>query len=257
MKRYLTLLEDSGRDWGISPRLVWWIVLLPIVGTVLVALARVNRHFYDLLTMEDGPIEWGQFLFYALACVASAGVALKRFQAGHRWQGLLFAGLALGLFFISGEEIAWGQRIFGLQTPEELKEINHQGEITVHNIRIVQYTLSFVMFLGGVYGLLAYFVDARYHLAQRWSEGQYLFVPPLFTVPCFLVLTAYKLVRLTVLRSSEFTITRYAEWPELCLAFALFLFTALNYRRLAAQAKATSAAVLPGQNAFKVSSKER
>ena len=250
MKRYLTLVEESAREWGVSRRLVWWVVWLPIVGAAFVALARVNRHFYDVLTMEDGPIEWGQFVFYALACGASAGVAIKRFQTGHRWQGLLFAGLALGLLFISGEEIAWGQRIFGLQTPEELKEINHQGEITVHNIRAVQYTLSFVMFLGGLYGMLAYFVDSKYRLAQRWDEGQYLLVPPLFTIPCFLVLTAYKLIRLTILRSSEFTITRYAEWPELCLAFALFLFAALNYRRLTAQARAGTSVLLPGQNAF-------
>jgi len=251
MKHYVALLEKSARDWGVAPRIAWWIFWLPIAGALFVALARVNRHFYDLLTMEDGPIEWGQFVFYALACLAAFGVAIKRFWAGHYWQGLLFAGLGMGLFFISGEEIAWGQRIFGLQTPEELKEINHQGEITVHNIRSVQYTLSFVMFLGGVYGLAAYFVDQKYHFERYWDQAQFLIVPPLFTISCFVVLTGYKLIRFTVLRSSEFTITRYAEWPELCLAFALFLFTWLNYRRLAAPERMGGAAPLAGQNALK------
>lgn len=256
MKQYIAAFEKSAKDWGISPKLAWWIFWLPIAGAIFVAAARVNRHFYDLLTMEDGPIEWGQFFFYALACLGAFGLALKRFRAGHYWQGLLFVGLGLGLFFISGEEIAWGQRLFGLQTPEELKEINHQGEITVHNIRSVQYTLSFVMFLGGIYGLSAYFVNQKYHFERRWDQVHFLLVPPLFTISSFLVLTAYKLIRLTLLRSSEFTITRYAEWPELCLAFALFLFTWLNYRRLTAPEDAAGTA-LPRQSALKASSKER
>jgi hypothetical protein len=248
MKRVMTMVEESARDWGVSPRVAWLIFWLPIAGALFIGLARVNRHFYDLLTQEDGPIEWGQFIFYALACVSALGVALRRFQSGYRWQGLMFAGLALGLFFIAGEEIAWGQRILGLQTPEELREINHQGEITVHNIRAVQNAFNFVMFLGGAYGTIAYFLGKRLDFARRWDQAGYLFVPPLFSVSCWAILFGYKLIRYTVIRTSEFTVTRYAEWPELCLAFALFLFTWLNYRRLAAQAKPALAPALAGKN---------
>jgi len=48
--------------------------------------------------------------------------------------------LLLGLFFIFcwGEEISWGQRIFGLGTPETLQEINAQKEINIHNFWIFQ-----------------------------------------------------------------------------------------------------------------------
>ena len=39
------------------------------------------------------------------------------------------------LFFIFGmEEISWGQRIFGWNTPEALSAINYQNETTIHNI---------------------------------------------------------------------------------------------------------------------------
>ena len=41
------------------------------------------------------------------------------------------------LFFIGcGEEISWGQRIFGWQTPKIAQEINSQREMNFHNIRI-------------------------------------------------------------------------------------------------------------------------
>ena len=50
--------------------------------------------------------------------------------------GLL--GMALLFFVAAGEEISWGQRIFNIQTPEELKEVNVQQEITFHNLAFFQ-----------------------------------------------------------------------------------------------------------------------
>jgi hypothetical protein len=235
MGRILASFKKSAQDWNISTRTAWSIFGLPIVGAILLPLARANQHLYDVLTMEDGPIEWAQFVFYVLAALASVGIAIKRMQSGHRWQAVLFLGLALANFFIAGEEIAWGQRIFGLQTPEELREINHQGEITVHNIQIVQDAFNLVLFLGGMYGMVAYFLNKRLQLQRYGDQANSLFVPPLFMVGPFFVLFIYKLIRYTVWRTPGFTITRYAEWPELCLAFALFAFTWLNYRRLAAK----------------------
>lgn len=41
------------------------------------------------------------------------------------------------LFFIGcGEEISWGQRIFGWQSPVFVQEINGQGETNFHNVRM-------------------------------------------------------------------------------------------------------------------------
>ncbi|MEM7114371.1 MAG: hypothetical protein AAF614_18195, partial [Chloroflexota bacterium] len=45
----------------------------------------------------------------------------------------------------------------------------------------------------------------------------------------------YKFVRFVFLPESAFTITKYGEWAELCLAFGLCVFTVLNYRRLSKQ----------------------
>ena len=48
--------------------------------------------------------------------------------------------LSLILLFGAGEEISWGQRIFGWQTPSEMKKLNVQGETTIHNIEIFNRT---------------------------------------------------------------------------------------------------------------------
>ena len=38
------------------------------------------------------------------------------------------------LFVAAGEELSWGQRLLGLQTPPALQEINAQDEINLHNL---------------------------------------------------------------------------------------------------------------------------
>ena len=233
MQRIMNSIAASAEEWGISPRVAWIIACLPIVGAFAVFMTYFNRPLYRFVTTDDGPIEWSQFICYALACVAGAGIAYKRFKAGHPWQALLFLGFAFANFFIAGEEIAWGQRIFGLQTPDELKAINHQGEITVHNIQIVQDAFNFVLFLAGVYGSVAYFANQKLRIERYGDQANYLFVPPLFLVPSFLVVFGYKFIRYTVVRKPGFIVTKFGEWPELCLAFGFFVFAWLNYRRLA------------------------
>lgn len=56
---------------------------------------------------------------------------------------LAFLALAFLFFFAAGEEISWGQRIFHVQTPEPLRQVNNQGEITVHNIPIAGHEIPF------------------------------------------------------------------------------------------------------------------
>lgn len=44
-----------------------------------------------------------------------------------------------GLFFLAAmEEISWGQRIFGVETPNLIKDVNVQKELTFHNLNIFQ-----------------------------------------------------------------------------------------------------------------------
>jgi hypothetical protein len=58
-----------------------------------------------------------------------------RIGAGIFWGRLLtYLGLAILFFFGAGEEISWGQRIFGIAQPEILAEQNVQGELNIHNL---------------------------------------------------------------------------------------------------------------------------
>ncbi len=128
-----------------------------------------------------------------------------------------------------------GQRIFDIKTPDGLKVINAQGEITIHNIGRIQDIFNVIMFLAAGYGAVAYFANKQMQVERYWDQARHLLVPALFLVPSFLVAFAYKFIRYTVVRSPGFTVTRYAELAELCLAFGFLVFAGLNYRLLASQ----------------------
>lgn len=51
---------------------------------------------------------------------------------------LSFLGFALLFLLATFEEISWGQRIFGIETPNLIKGVNVQKELTIHNLNIFQ-----------------------------------------------------------------------------------------------------------------------
>ena len=103
--------------------------------TFAIFLADSNPdNFRHVFTVEDGFIEWCTVLVLLWAMTVCA----RRVWILRHVRSPLFLGVTalLGLFclFGAGEEISWGQRLLGLETPEYLREINSQGEIGLHNI---------------------------------------------------------------------------------------------------------------------------
>ncbi len=224
------LVADAAH-WNVSPGMVRCIFWLPIAGMVLLGLTRIHKGTFRFLTYEDGPVEWLQFAGFALACVFGVGVAIKQFRARYLSQAALYVLFALAAFAVAGEEIAWGQRILGIQTPAALKAINKQNEITVHNIQPVQDAFNWALLFVGAWGCSACFLNLRLHLNRFWNQASFLLVPPACLSSAFFVLFGYKCFRFVVWKDSGFTITKLGEGAELSLAFALCVWAWLNYRR--------------------------
>ncbi len=242
MNHIRRLIAESARHWSLSKKVATWIFWIPLVGAAVIVLARLDKEVYRFLLQEDGVIEWAQFACFVAAAVAAAGVARFRFRAGHRWQAVLFTGLALAMLLATGEEVSWGQRIVGLETPEVFRASNKQQEISLHNIGSTLTVLKVVMMLGGGLGAGGYLINKRVQLQRYVDQADYLLVPPFFLASSFLVVFVYQFVRYAFWRTSGFTVTRYGEWSEFCLALGIAVFVGLNYRRLAADAKQESTA---------------
>lgn len=115
------------------------LLLFILIGaSYLLAIVDVRTNQY--LTDEDSWIE----NFSALAFLAAAVLLFRSFwlsQGNGNDLGILktnrnwiFIGLGLLFFVAFGEEISWGQRIFGWSTPEALAEVNYQQETNIHNL---------------------------------------------------------------------------------------------------------------------------
>jgi|GEM_PF-1464372 len=129
--RYMTRNHSQGSEISI----VWSPVL--IGACVLVSPIYILDH-KDLLPVslfaEDGIMETLTVVLLMLSA-GFAGAVLWRGVENRADRTLLMAFVA-GLLFLAMEEISWGQRIFGIETPEALRTINVQGEINLHNLSV-------------------------------------------------------------------------------------------------------------------------
>lgn len=151
------------------------------------ALALYFPKLYILATYEDLGGEWLQFWLFATATLFLGRLVL--WPSPHR---LFFAVLALSCFYVTMEEISWGQRLFNLSTPEFFEQHNIQKETNFHNLLtgpvatltkdIITYSLSIGILLYGVFFPLA--------VMLRWTSAQLMIKmgiapPPLFLWPFF------------------------------------------------------------------------
>jgi hypothetical protein len=111
------------------------------MGAVVLALVYgllfLGNDAVDFLFGEDGPVEYlgAAGLFVAAICFFVAFIRARRARTGLILKLSLLV-LAAVFLFGAGEEVSWGQRIFGVETPESIAEANKQDEITVHNLTL-------------------------------------------------------------------------------------------------------------------------
>jgi hypothetical protein len=129
--------------------------LFPLILLTLFIVIKIftkNTGIYQsFFAVEDGPIEWGTTVVYLLASFVALSIGITFYKEKSSTYGVLYLIVAVGLFCIGMEEISWGQRLFGIETPEFFKEHNIQGELTIHNLggkRILHSAYIIVGFYG-------------------------------------------------------------------------------------------------------------
>lgn len=138
--------------------------------------------FTTRFAREDGIVEYGTAILLFVGALGLIGLA-------RRVEGLKMALLlvyALAFIFAAGEEISWGQRIFGIESSEFFLENNRQGETNLHNLVVGEVHLASAIF-GNVLTpiLLMYLVVLPLlHGALGWvrrlSDTFAVPVPPLY-----------------------------------------------------------------------------
>lgn len=76
------------------------------------------------------------FLLASLACLGAFLKARRAPKAPFPQRKLLYLALTLFFFVALGEEISWGQMIFGFAVPENIAQLNEQKELNLHNLKV-------------------------------------------------------------------------------------------------------------------------
>lgn len=138
---------------------------LTFLGLVLIlgflAAAAAPEYYLSVLSAEDGPLEWATAAFLFVGCL----VCLRRAIRGGKGlrHTFIFGMGALILFFGAGEEISWGQRVFGWGSGEFFAENNAQGETNLHNLMAGDVKINKVIF-----GALLSLAFAIYFVVLPW-----------------------------------------------------------------------------------------
>ncbi len=114
-------------------RLLW--LFLPIAFMVVQVACELLLPPNTLETMhsENGTHELLEALVSGLAFCTAVSLIFKIDWSRQTLVGAAVIMAALGTFYITGEEISWGQHIASWSTPEFWESVNDQGETNLHN----------------------------------------------------------------------------------------------------------------------------
>ena len=150
-------------------------ILFFVASILIICYAFLDLDSLKQLLREDGIIENLQAILFLLGAILwmYAFVIFKpdtKIEKRRRLFYLLFTAFFLFLFL---EEISYGQRLFGITTPEALKDINMQDETNIHNIgtqstyKIIHILHAFLLATLGIITPFLYLTTKRFYKLFR------------------------------------------------------------------------------------------
>ena len=214
------------------------VFLFPIIlFLIFLCIKLMSPSTYTLIIQEDSAIEYAQAFFYFLSSILSflcLAIFLRNRMTLH---GILYGVLALGLLFISIEEISWGQRIFNVSNPTYFAQHNVQNEISFHNLDTVQPLLHKLYILTGAYGAFAWLFILPFVSKEKMKCRNIMnFVVPNWFISSyfFFVFLIYALLEYYITRphTGGFLVWRDQEPIELLLSLGFLSFLVTKYIEL-------------------------
>ena len=119
----------------------------------------ISYEAFYAVVKEDGWVEYLTTIFLLMGAIVFGVYAVRSVKAGDHKKTFFYVLAAAVFFFGMGEEISWGQRIFGVQSSEYFVEHNFQKETNLHNLVIWGIDLNRLIFSKLMFiGLVLYFV---------------------------------------------------------------------------------------------------
>ena len=92
----------------------------------------IGTSWFDWLRSEDGPLEWIQFIEYAISSLLALFIFIRK-KRKRDINSIIWLFIAFLSFVVACEEISWGERITGIGI-SAISDINVQAETNFHNL---------------------------------------------------------------------------------------------------------------------------
>lgn len=214
-----------------------WLWFPPLLLLILPIRALDPSAYSTWIDGELGLIELATPLLSAVGAVVGFRLFMRLRLSGDwllcGWVGLL----TLGCVYFAGEEVSWGQHLFGWLTPEIMERINDQQETNLHNVsswfdQKPRMLLEIWVLVGGI------LVPLRERMAQPGAGPtgfRFYFWPTIECLPvavlAIVVRAPERLKELLGLEMMPLEI-RHSELQELYFALFLLLYLASLSRRM-------------------------
>lgn len=156
-----------------TKKLISWIEILVssalfifIAYGLYLGFAQGQERFSSYV-QEDGTVENITALFLFLCSAVCVFRVFEYRKMKKSLWAFTYIVLAVLFFFAAGEEISWGQRIFGIESSEFFLEHNKQAETNLHNMIVKGKNLNRLIFAAPMFIVLTfYFVFLRLMIAK-------------------------------------------------------------------------------------------
>ncbi len=199
----------------------------PVLFLIFFLIQTWPMSAFEIMVREDGFVEYLQFFSLIISGILSLLVFKFLYKKKEYFLSLLFFLITCTFFFIAGDEISWGQRIMGINSPDYFLQSNVQREITIHNLAPFSGKLVTIIYIVvGLYGSLCWTLTDK--VKRIFSKKASLFIPPWYTSTFFFFGFIYNFY--TIL--GDHNIGNWSEPAELSLYFGAMLFVMSIYLRL-------------------------
>ncbi len=211
-----------------------WLWLVPSFLIMQLVLREIVPEFTRLhVDGELGIIENLTVVFLIPTIFMAAYLVSQSRHLPSVWLGLWYGLLGLACLFFAGEEASWGQHWLGWETPDQIKDLNDQGETNLHNMsswldQKPRLIVELSAIIGGVIMPIIFWKKGIVFENRTW---QFLFWPTHACIPVSVIVGTIKLPdRIFGTHNIPYPFDlRVSETQELyvALAFLVYLFSAV------------------------------
>jgi len=227
-------LTHLRQRYNLHPLITLTIIFSPLVivylSSEILYGAKPKSLAMKLMMRENQPVQLLTFGIFFLGVILGLFLAKKAISNNERFFVYGFYILfSCALLFCAMEEISWGQSFFKFPTPEALRAINMQKELTFHNIRGLQGNAEIfrgIFGLGGILGIILSFHKSFKKIC-----------PPKILLLWFLAITIFAVLDFyyelySIKNKTSRLVFSLAEVMELLVAISSCLFVWLNIKML-------------------------